>query len=182
MRTTFKLALLTVTLNALIACAATRTHESAGEVVDDSTITTKVKTELIANRDTKARDIDVKTYRGVVELSGFVDTPEERSEAARVAHSVAGVRDVKNDLELKNGSRTVGTAIDDTVLTTKVKSALIANPVTKAHQIDVTTRDGVVQLAGFVDSQEERATAVDVARGVQGVRSVDDALKLKPTP
>jgi hyperosmotically inducible protein len=182
MRTTFKVALLTVALNALVACAATRTHESAGEVVDDSTITTKVKTELIANRDTKARQIDVKTYRGVVELSGFVDSSQEKSEAARVARGVTGVRDVNNELEVKTADRTVGVAIDDTILTTKVKTALIANPITKAHEIEVTTRNGVVQLAGFVDSEEERTTAVSVTMGVQGVKSVDNALKLKPAP
>jgi hyperosmotically inducible protein len=182
MRTTFKVALLTLTMNALVACAATRTHESAGEVVDDSTITTKVKAELIVNRDTKARDIDVKTYRGVVELSGFVDSSLEKSEAARVARNVTGVREVKNDLEIQTADRTVGVAIDDTMLTTKVKTALIANPVTKAHEIEVTTRNGVVQLAGFVSTEEERTTAVDVAQNVQGVKSVDNALKLKPAP
>jgi hyperosmotically inducible protein len=177
-----KLALWVVLLNALAACAATRTHESAGEVVDDSAITTRVKTELIANPNTKARDISVKTYRGVVQLSGFVQSSQERTEAGRVARNAAGVKDVKNDLEVQSHDRTVGTAIDDTVLTAKVKAALVGNPVTKARQIDVTTRDGVVQLSGFIDSQEERATAVDVARSVQGVKSVDDALKLKPQP
>ena len=64
-------------------------------------ITTKVKTALIGNPVTKARQINVETLKGVVQLSGFVDTSEEKSEAARVAAQVTGVSDVHNDLAIK---------------------------------------------------------------------------------
>lgn len=132
--------------NALVACATTRTSESTGEVVDDVTVTTKVKAALVADSETKERDIKVQTYRGVVELSGFVNSRGERREAARVAADVQGVREVRNDLAVEDQSRTVGMAIDDSVIRTKVKGALIANSVTKAHEIDVSAHNGVVEF------------------------------------
>jgi hyperosmotically inducible protein len=83
------------------ACASTRTQQSPGEYVDDSVLTTKVKAALFDDPVTKARQINVETYRGVVQLSGFVDSSAESSEATKVARSVSGVREVRNDLELK---------------------------------------------------------------------------------
>jgi osmotically-inducible protein OsmY len=75
---------------------------TAGRVVDDSVITGKVKAALVADPTTKAHQISVETFKGVVQLSGFVDTREARSRAEQVAQGVEGVRDVKNDLELRN--------------------------------------------------------------------------------
>ncbi len=83
---------------ALGACSATRTQESAGEVVDDSVLTAKVKTALIEDPVTKADEINVETYRGVVQLGGFVETAREKSRAAEVARAVSGVKEVRNDL------------------------------------------------------------------------------------
>jgi hyperosmotically inducible protein len=177
-----KFLLIVVLANALAACAATRTHESTGEVVDDVTITTKVKAALVGDAATKERDITVQTYRGVVALSGFVASNDERREAASVSRGVLGVRDVRNELTVQSESRTVGTAIDDGAIATKVKAALIGNPVTKARDIDVTVNHGVVELSGFVDSTEEMSTATDVARSVQGVKDVNNALHIKPAP
>lgn len=182
MKQATKLLLVGILANALVACAATRTHESTGEVVDDVTITTKVKAALVGDATTKERDITVQTYRGVVELSGFVGSNDERSEAARVTRDVTGVRGVHNELTVQDDRRTVGTAIDDGVIRTKVKTALIGNSITKARDIDVAVNHGVVQLSGFVDSNEELTTAADVARTVQGVKDVDNALKIKPAP
>jgi hyperosmotically inducible protein len=86
---------------ALAACAGTRTKESTGEFVDDSAITTKVKAALAADPVTKAREIGVSTFKGVVQLSGFVSTAEEKNKAAEVARSVKGVTDVKNNITVK---------------------------------------------------------------------------------
>ncbi|HEV8331663.1 MAG TPA: BON domain-containing protein [Steroidobacteraceae bacterium] len=74
----------------------------AGRVVDDSVITGKVKAALVADPTTKAHQISVETFHGVVQLSGFVDSREARSRAEQVAQGVDGVKDVKNDLELRN--------------------------------------------------------------------------------
>jgi osmotically-inducible protein OsmY len=79
-----------------------RAGANAGRVVDDSVITGKEKAALVADPTTKAHQISVETFQGVVQLSGFVDTSEARSRAAQVAQGVEGVKDVKNDQELRN--------------------------------------------------------------------------------
>lgn len=164
----------------LISCASTPTHESTGETVDDSAITAKVKADLVKDPETKARDIGVNTYRGVVQLSGFVGSDAERQEAEKDASQVSGVRSVQNELKINDQQTTVGTTIDDSAITTKVKAALVGNPTTKAREIKVTTSHGVVELSGFVDSNEEKDTAAQLAGSVQGVKGVDNELQLKP--
>jgi osmotically-inducible protein OsmY len=81
---------------------AESTAANAGRVVDDSVITGKVKAALVADPTTKAHEISVETFKGVVQLSGFVDSPEARSRAGQVAQQIEGVKDVKNDLELRS--------------------------------------------------------------------------------
>jgi osmotically-inducible protein OsmY len=81
---------------------AERTAANAGRVVDDSVITGKVKAALVADPTTKAHEISVETFKGVVQLSGFVDSSEARSRATQVAQQVEGVKQVKNELELRN--------------------------------------------------------------------------------
>lgn len=82
-------------------CAGTRTSESTGEYVDDAAITTKVKAAFVKDKMVKAGEITVETFKGVVQLSGFVDTAEEKSRAAILAASVSGVRDVRNHISVK---------------------------------------------------------------------------------
>jgi osmotically-inducible protein OsmY len=82
-------------------CAATPTKESTGEYVDDATITTKVKAAFLHDDYIKSFDISVETFKGVVQLSGFVDNSEQKSRAGEVARGVNGVRDVKNNLTVK---------------------------------------------------------------------------------
>ena len=72
-----------------------------------------------------------------------------------------------------------GQAIDDGVVTAKVKAALVQDPVTKAHEITVETFKGTVQLSGFVESDEARARAVELAKDVDGVKQVKDALEVR---
>jgi hyperosmotically inducible periplasmic protein len=86
---------------ALGGCAATPTKDSTGEYVDDATITTKVKSALLGDGAVKSFEIKVETFKGVVQLSGFVDTPDQKSAAEKDAASVSGVRDVKDDLAVK---------------------------------------------------------------------------------
>ena len=81
---------------------AESTAANAGRVIDDSVITGEVKAALIADPTTKAHQISVETFKGVVQLSGFVDTAEARSRATQVAQQVDGVKSVKNELALRN--------------------------------------------------------------------------------
>ena len=82
-------------------CAGSRTQSTAGEYVDDSVITSKVKTKLIEDQALKAFQIDVETFRGDVLLSGFVDSQDQINKAVEVAKSVDGVKAVKNSLIVK---------------------------------------------------------------------------------
>lgn len=89
---------------ALVGCTPTPTRETAGEYIDDTTITTRVKLALADDPTVKAVQVTVETYRGVVQLSGFVDSEAAIRRAAEVARQVPGVRSVKNDLRLKPAS------------------------------------------------------------------------------
>ena len=86
---------------ALGACAQTPTSQSTGAYVDDSAITGKVKTAFLQDPALKVLQIDVTTYQNVVQLSGFVDTPQMISRAGTVASQVNGVASVQNDLLVK---------------------------------------------------------------------------------
>jgi len=88
-------------ITAFLGCAATPKHESTGQYVDDSVITTKVKAAIFDEPTLKSLQINVKTYQGVVQLSGFVDSDQNVKKAGEIADSVDGVKSVKNDLIVK---------------------------------------------------------------------------------
>jgi osmotically-inducible protein OsmY len=85
----------------LVACGSTPTKEGTGEFVDDAIITTKVKAAIVKEPTLKLTDISVVTFKGVVELSGFVDAPEGIDRAGQLARTVVGVKLVRNDLHTK---------------------------------------------------------------------------------
>ena len=163
----------------MVGCTATRTQRSAGEQIDDATLLTKVKSALVADPVTEAHEINVDVNRGVVKLAGFVGTAKEKEKAGQVARGVSGVQSVQNDLTVKGGSESTGEYIDDSILTAKVKAALIESPDTKAHQINVETKEGVVSLSGFVDNAAAKSAATNVARSVTGVKDVKNELSVK---
>jgi len=83
------------------ACASTSKQGSTGEYVDDSVITTKIKSQLAADDFLKSFQISVETYKGIVQMSGFVDSQKTVDKAGEIARSVKGVTSVKNDLIVK---------------------------------------------------------------------------------
>jgi osmotically-inducible protein OsmY len=101
MRNVMKYLVCITLILAFAGCAATPTKESTGGYVDDSVITAKVKADLVADPVTKAREISVETFKGVVQLSGFVNTAQERDKAGEIARNVKGVVDVKNNINVK---------------------------------------------------------------------------------
>ena len=88
-------------VTAFLGCASTPTRESSGQYVDDSVITTKVKAAIYNEPSLKVSQINVETFKGEVQLSGFVDSPQSVNKAGEVARSVEGVKSVKNDLIVK---------------------------------------------------------------------------------
>ena len=90
-----------LTLLTAIGCASTHEHEATGEYVDDSVITSKVKAAILAEPTLSSAEINVETFKGVVQLSGFVNSKADISKAVAVARSVGGVKSVNNDMRLK---------------------------------------------------------------------------------
>lgn len=92
---------LTLFMVSLLGCASTAKHEGTGEFIDDSVITAKVKAAILAEPSLKSAEINVETFKGVVQLSGFVHDQADIAKAAEVARQVKGVTSVKNDLHPK---------------------------------------------------------------------------------
>ncbi|WP_153111048.1 BON domain-containing protein [Propionivibrio limicola] len=92
---------LAVTLVSFMGCASTSKQEGTGEYVDDSVITSKVKAAIFNEPNLKSAEINVETFKGVVQLSGFVISQAAANKAVEVARSVSGVKSVKNDMRIK---------------------------------------------------------------------------------
>lgn len=90
-----------ILLATTVACASTKTHEGTGEYVDDTVITAKVKAAILGEPGLKVSEINVETFKGVVQLSGFVSSKQDMDTATRVARGVGGVTSVKNDMHVK---------------------------------------------------------------------------------
>ena len=152
---------------------------TVGTEIDDTVVTTKVKSALLADADIKSFDLKVETRKGAVQLSGFVDNQAQIDRAIAATRAVEGVKSVENGITLKDGKATVGNTVDDGIITAKVKSALLADPNVKSFDIAVVTRKGDVQLSGFVDNQAQIDQAIELARKVEGVANVGNEMSIK---
>lgn len=88
-------------LATMLGCAASPKQEGTGEYIDDTVITGKVKAAILGEPSLKSAEINVETFKGVVQLSGFVNSKADINKAAEVAQGVAGVKSVKNSMTLK---------------------------------------------------------------------------------
>ncbi len=162
------------------ASAATAPPKTTvGTEIDDTVVTTKVKSALVADQEIRGLQLKVETRKGVVQLSGFADSQAQLDRAVAVAKGIEGVTSVENGMTLKDGKTTVGNKVDDGIVTTKVKSALLADPSVKSFDIAVATNKGEVQLSGFVDNQSQIDQAILLARGVEGVQGVENKMTIK---
>lgn len=168
----------------LVTPERVRSERTFAEVLDDATISASVKYKLIWNAKTDALGIHVDTRNGEVTLAGAAQTSAEKALAGRIARNTEGVLGVTNNI---NVGRTTGETVlpkpavvaagaakaSDAWITTKVKSSLMFTRGTDVFRITVSTLNGVVSLAGMVDTVEERDLVVEVAGDVRGVKSVD---------
>jgi osmotically-inducible protein OsmY len=92
---------LAVSLGSVVGCASTTQKEGTGEYIDDSVITAKVKAEIFNEPTLKSAEFNVETFKGVVQLSGFVSSQADINKATEIARSVKGVTSVKNDMRVK---------------------------------------------------------------------------------
>ena len=139
---------------------------TVGAAIDDTVVTTRVKAALVADPAVKSYGFKVETRKGEVQLSGFVDNQAHIDRAVEVARAVPGVKSVDNK-------------VDDGIVTARVKAALLADANVKSFDIAVATRKGEVQLSGFVDNQGQIDHAVEVTRGIEGVRTVSNQMSVK---
>lgn len=177
---------------------AAGTGTTVGTEIDDATLTASVKTALMADDTVRGLDINVETEKGNVSLNGQVASQAQIDQAVKVARGVSGVRDVDNKLTVREGatagatgasgtstatvtgdSATLGTAADDTAITARVKSALLAESEISSLDISVETTNGVVQLTGDVTNPAQIQKAAQVASAAEGVKSVQNQLKVK---
>jgi hyperosmotically inducible protein len=150
-----------------------------GTEIDDSVIVSKVRSALLSNEDVKSFDIKVTANKGIVMLSGFVDSQAQINHGINVASTIEGVKSIDNKLSIKEGKQTIGNKVDDSVITTGVKSALLGDTTMKSLDVSVTTRKGEVELSGFVDNDIQLARAMDVAKGIDGVTQVVNHMSVK---
>ena len=152
---------------------------TVGMEIDDSVLTASVKSALLADPDVKSVDFKVETRKGEVLLSGFVDSQAQIDRANAVAKGVSGVKNVLNNATIKESTITVGNTVDDGVVTSRVKTALLGDESTKSRDIAIVTRKGEVQLSGFVDNQQQIDRAIEITRGIQGVSGVSNEMSIK---
>jgi hyperosmotically inducible protein len=164
---------------AFLLAGPARAQQSSTDTADDSVIAATIKAALLDNRHTSGTRINVDCYDGVVQLSGFARSEGEKTYATKVAAGVSGVKNVVNNVAVAPAT-SMGTKLDDSLVTGKVKAALMDAADVKSLQINVETHDGVVQLAGFVASAAMRDKAGRITAGVDGVKSVDNVLVVRP--
>jgi hyperosmotically inducible protein len=152
---------------------------TVGNEIDDSVVTTRVRSALLGDPEVKSFDIKVETRKGVVQLSGFVASQDRIEKAIALVVKVEGVKGVENGMSLRSDKATVGNTVDDSVITTRVKSALFSDPGVKSFDIAVVTRKGEVQLSGYVDNAAQVKRVIAVVRGVEGVQSVNNEMSVK---
>jgi hyperosmotically inducible protein len=177
-------------------------ERSAGEAIDDATITAAVKTKLLADERTEGFDINVDTVKGVVTLRGGADNADAKKAAQELAGQVDGVILIKNELivaaedtELREEANTAtasgelresvdsdgaadntvadaGENVDDAWITSKVKTQLLADTEVKGTQINVDTEANIVTLTGTAQNDAAKEAAIRIAAATKGVKSV----------
>jgi hyperosmotically inducible protein len=149
---------------------------SVGTMVDDSIISSTIKTKMITDEFVKARNIDVDVLNGIVYLLGVVESASQKRMAADVARGVEGVRGIENQLVV--GKTTVGQVLNDTVLTSKIKTELLKDPDITSTNVDVDTYNNVVSLTGIIKSSKEKNKILNIVRQVAGNRQIVDNLSV----
>jgi len=150
-------------------------------VLDDATITTQVKSKLLADKMVSGLDIHVVTNNGIVELSGAIKTDSEASTAIELAASTSGVKDVDASmLTVDEGSQ----PLTDAAITAKIKGTylrekLFGNKTVPVITIHVETKDGVVYLTGKANNSVQAKNAEDLAKSVKGVTEVKSNVSIE---
>lgn len=157
-------------------------------LVNDASVTARVKSKLLWNSNTSGLDIRVTTEDGIVTLKGDVASPVKKDLAIQLAKNTPGVERVKDDLEVapkggkgknSNAVKAMETKASDAWITTKVKSMLLFSRNTEGAEIEVSTANQVVTLKGTVVSEEQKDAILKMVGDMVGVREVKSDLAIK---
>jgi osmotically-inducible protein OsmY len=191
MKTSYTVLLASFALVSLQAFGDTRKSDSFTEASKDAWITGKIETIYTLNRHLNPFSINTDVDKGMVRLTGMVESDIDRDLAVELAKNVDGVVEVKSELMIEpktarqvasasavkhDGDRSFGTWIDDATTTAAVKSKLIGNANTSGMKIDVDTRGDVVTLSGRVASSQEKQLAGEIAQSTGDVSEVNNQL------
>jgi osmotically-inducible protein OsmY len=183
--------LISLALVSLQSLGGARKSDSYDTTTKDAWITGKIETLFTLNRHLNAFSIDTDVDKGMVSLTGVVESDIDRDLAVELAKGVEGVVAVKSTLTIEpktarqtananavkhDGDRTFGTWVDDATTTAAVKSKLVGNSNVQGIKIDVDTRGDVVTLSGRVASSEEKQLAEEIARNTGDVSDVRNQL------
>jgi hyperosmotically inducible protein len=161
-------------------CAGDRYDRSTGEYIDDKSINMRVRDALNDSPEYKFEGVVITSFKGKVQLSGFVDTSAQKENAGSITRKVEGVKDVDNNITVKDGSgRSSGEYVDDKELASHVRRALGDNGEYKFDEVNVAAFRGTVQLSGFVNTGEQKSKAADIASQVSGVKNVVNNITVK---
>ena len=152
--------------------------------VEDATLTARIKSKLLWNRQTHGLDIEVSTAQGIVTLKGKVASDVHRDLAVQLARNTTGVKGVKNQLQVvpekqvakKDTLKKMETTVSDAWITSKVKSLLLFSKSAGGSDIEVVTDKGVVTLKGTVVTRTQEKAVVDMVGDVVGVKQVRSEL------
>lgn len=168
---------LIIVLGALIALASANCERRG---VDDSVITTIVKSKLAVDNETSSANINVDTMNGVVTLTGVVTTRANKEQAERIARSVEGVTRVINNLTVEtsdnhDAGEGAGMSASDLAILSRIKTRYVAEGVIGP---EVEVKDGMVTLTGNVENAQIRIRAENIARATSGVKQVNNMIEV----
>ena len=166
--------------------ARAASDRSLGDQLDDAGITMRIQGRYFTDDEVRGRTIDVTTVNGRVRLTGEVGSDAERQQAVLVARRTPGVTIVEDLLRVNprlaaeeqaaRGDK--GQPIEDGWITTKIQSKYFLDTFVNGMDLDVTTKDGVVTIAGQADSEQAKRRAVELARSTSGVQDVVDRMSV----
>lgn len=152
-------------------------ERSAGQILDDSSITAKINLKMTDDAAVKGRNIDVDTIDGRVLLTGMVDSEWEAERAVNIARKVPGVKEVRNNLQV--GTRSFKQVVADKVIFSKIRKMLIQEPNFRSLNIDVDVYNGVVTLTGTVKEAGQKDRVIEIAQATKGTVSIVDNIFIK---
>jgi len=161
-----------VALILLVIIAAPGAFSQTGAEIDDWDITVAVENDLLWDKQVSADLIDVSTADGVVTLSGTVSNLLAKEQAEDIALSIRGVVSVVNNIKVRPVER------NDSIIEEDIKNAYLYDPATESFEIDVSSVNGIITLTGKVQSFQEKMLAEEVAKGIKGVRGVDNRIEI----